>query len=239
MPQTRTSDLSMAAPVFAGTILLVEDEVGAATEISLELERNGYHLRPVSPADVAENVKSGDAALLILDRVIGGEDSLRTLADLRNQGIKIPALMISALSSPDEVAKSLRAGADDCLAKPFHMAEFVARVEALLRRFGEARPTKLRFDDLEIDLIEQIAFQGGIKINLVRRELTLLEYLLRRPGQVISRATLLDDLWHFDPEIETNVVDAQVSNLRKKIDEPGRPSRIANIRGMGYMLRAR
>jgi two-component system, OmpR family, response regulator len=228
--------LSMGPSVPACSILLVGDEMEMAAEIKLELERNGYLVRSVSLADVADIVHADGAALLILDRVLWGVDSLRTLEDLRKQGNKIPVLVISALSSADEIAKGLRAGADDYLAKPFEMAEFVARVEALLRRLGDVHTTKLRFDDLEIDLIAQTASRGGNKIGLLPRELKLLEYFLRRPGQVITRAMLLNDLWHYDSAMETNVVDAHVSNLRKKIDDYGQPSRIANVRGMGYML---
>jgi two-component system, OmpR family, response regulator len=226
----------MGPSVPACSILLVGDEMEMAAEIKLELERNGYLVRSVSLADVADIVHADSAALLILDRVLWGVDSLRTLEDLRKQGNKIPVLVISALSSADEIAKGLRAGADDYLAKPFEMAEFVARVEALLRRLGDVHTTKLRFDDLEIDLIAQTASRGGNKIGLLPRELKLLEYFLRRPGQVITRAMLLYDLWHYDSAMETNVVDAHVSNLRKKIDDYGQPSRIANVRGMGYML---
>jgi len=229
----------MGPTVPACTILLVEDEMEMATEIKLELERNGHPVRSVSMVDVADIVRTGSAAMLILDRILWSGDSLRTLEDLRKQGINIPVLVISALSSADEVAKSLRAGADGYLAKPFHMMELVARVGALLRRLGDVRTTKLSFDDLEIDLIEETAARGGEKIDLLPRELKLLEYFLRRPGQIITRAMLLNDLWHYDPGMETNVVDAHVSNLRKKIDDHGQPSRIANVRGMGYMICAR
>src|SRR5579872_1984916 len=196
----------MGPSVPACTILLVGDEMEMAAEIKLELERNGYLVRSVSTAEVADVVHADSAALLILDRVL----SLRTLEELRKQGNKIPVLVISALSSADEIAQGLRAGADDYLVKPFEMAELVARVEALLRRLGDVHTTKLSFDDLEIDLIAQTASRGGNKIGLLPRELKLLEYFLRRPGQVI--------------------------NLRKKIDDYGQPSRIANVRGMGYML---
>jgi two-component system OmpR family response regulator len=176
---------------------------------------------------------------LILDRMLYGVDSLRALEDLRRQGVKIPVLVISALSSVDEITQGLKAGADHYLAKPFYMVELVARIEALLRRLGDIRTTRLSVDDLEMDLIEQTAFRGGKKIDLLPRELKLLEYFLRHAGQVVTREMLLKDLWQHDPGIETNVVDAHISNLRRKIDDHGLPSRIANVRGIGYMLRAR
>lgn len=220
------------------TVLLVEDEIELASEIKIELERNGYLVRPVSLADVMDIARTNGAAMLILDRLLYGVDSLRTLEDLRKRGIKIPVLVISVLSSVDEIAQGLKAGADDYLAKPFYMVELVARVEALLRRLGEVRTTKLSVDDLEMDLIEQAVFRGGEKIYLLPRELKLLEYFLRRPGQIVTREMLLRDVWQYDQGMETNVVDAHVSNLRRKIDDHGLPSRIANVRGIGYMLRA-
>jgi two-component system OmpR family response regulator len=218
--------------------LLVEDEIDLANEIQAELERNGYLVRPASIADVADIARTNGAAVLILDRMLHGVDSLPTLEDLRRQGIKIPVLVISVLSSVDEIAQGLKAGADYYLAKPFYMVELVARTEALLRRLGDVRTTRLSVDDLEVDLIEQTAFRGGEKIDLLPRELKLLEYFLRHAGQVVTREMLLKDLWQHDPGIETNVVDAHISNLRRKIDDHGLPSRIANMRGIGYMLRA-
>jgi two-component system OmpR family response regulator len=230
--------LSKGPSVPASTILLVEDEIELASEIKVELERPGYLVRPVSMADVVDITRTNGAAMLILDRLLYGVDSLRTLEDMRKQGIKIPVLVISALSSVEEIAQGLTAGADDYLAKPFYMVELVARVEALLRRLGDVRATKLSVDDLEMDLIEQAAFRGGKEIDLLPRELKLLEYFLRHPGQVVTREMLLKDVWQYDFGIETNVVDAHISNLRKKIDDHGLPSRIANVRGIGYMLRA-
>ena len=231
--------MSKGPSVPACSILLVEDEREIATEIKLELERNGYRVRMVSRTEMVDVAQAGGAAMLILDRVPSNEDSLRPLEDLRRRGIKIPVLVISELSSADEVAKGLGAGADDYLAKPFDRAELVARIEALLRRLGDVHTTKLSFDDFELDLIEGTAFRGGERIHLLPRELKLLEYFLRRPGQVVTRAMLLKDLWEFGSGMETNVVDAHVSNLRKKIDEQGLPSRIANVRRIGYMLCSR
>ncbi len=224
--------------VGASTILLVEDEEELASEIKAELEGTGHLVRRVPMADAAEAARMDGAALLILDRMLYGVDSLKTLELWRKQGLKIPVLIISASSSCDEIAEGLRAGADDYLVKPFYMMELVARVEAVLRRLGEISTTRLSIDDLEIDLLDQTAFKAGAKLNLLPREFKLLEYFLRRPGQLITRAMLLKDVWQYEFEVETNVVDTHISNLRKKIDDHGLPSRIANVRGLGYMLRA-
>jgi two-component system OmpR family response regulator len=225
--------LSKGPSVPGWTILLVEDEIELATEIKVELERHGYVVRLVSMADAVDIARTNGAAMLILDRLLYGVDRLRALEDLRKQGIKIPVLVTSVRSSVDEIAQGLKAGADGYLAKPFYMVELVARIEALLRRLGEVRTTKLSVDDLEMDLIEQTVFRGGKKIDLLPRELKLLEYF-----QVVTREMLLKDVWQHDLGIETNVVDTHISNLRRKIDDHGLPSRIANVRKLGYMLRA-
>ena len=219
-------------------IVLVEDESELANEIRIELERLGHLVRMASIAEAADAARVGDAAALIMDRMVFGEDSLATLEVLRKEGVKVPVLVISALSSIDERVRGLRAGGDDYLAKPFAMAEFVARVEALLRRLEDVRTTKLRAGDLEMDLIEQTVRRGDTRIDLLPREFKLLEYFLRHQGRVITRAMLLQDVWHYNFSIETNVVDVHISNLRKKIDVRGVPSLIVNIRGAGFMLNA-
>ena len=222
----------------AHTIVLVEDESELANEIRMALERLGHLVRTASIAEAADAARVGDAALLIMDRMVFGEDSLSTLEILRKESVKVPVLVISALSSIDERVRGLRAGGDDYLAKPFAMVEFVARVEGLLRRLEDVRTTKLRAGDLEMDLIEQTVYRGGIRIDLLPREFKLLEYFLRHQGRVITRAMLLQDVWQYNFSIETNVVDVHISNLRKKIDVRGVPSLIVNIRGAGFMLNA-
>jgi two-component system, OmpR family, response regulator len=222
----------------AQTILLVEDESELANEIKLELERLGYMVRTASIAEAADAARVGDAAMMIMDRIIFGEDSLKTLEVLRKEGVKVPVLVISALSSIDEKVHGLRAGGDDYLAKPFAMVELVARVEALMRRLEDLRTTKLRAGDLEMDLIEQTVHRAGTGIDLLPREFKLLEYFLRHQGRVITRAMLLQEVWQYHFSIETNVVDVHISNLRKKIDVRGAPSLIVNIRGAGFMLKA-
>jgi two-component system, OmpR family, response regulator len=222
----------------AQSIVLVEDESELANEIRIELERLGHLVRTASIAQAADAARVGDAALLIMDRIVFGEDSLATLEVLRKEGVKVPVLVISALSSIDERVRGLRAGGDDYLAKPFAIVELVARVEALLRRLEDVRTTKLRAGDLEMDLIEQKVYRGGTRIDLLPREFKLLEYFLRHQGRVITRAMLLQDVWQYHFSIETNVVDVHISNLRKKIDVRGVPSLIVNIRGAGFMLNA-
>ena len=230
--------MSKGRSVPGWTILLVEDEIELATQIKVELERQGYLVRPVSMAVAADIARMNGAAMLILDRPLYGVDRLRALQDMRKQSIKIPVLVTSVRSSVNEIAQGLKAGADGYLAKPFYMVELVGRVEALLRRLGDVRTTKLSVDDLEME-IEQTVFRGGKKIDLLPRELKLLEYFLRHHGQVVTREMLLKDVWQHDLGIETNVVDTHISNLRRKIDDHGLPSRIANVRKLGYMLRAR
>jgi two-component system, OmpR family, response regulator len=220
------------------TILLVEDEKEMADEIRKELEGRGYLVRPASIAEAADAARVGDAAMLIMDRIVFGEDSLITLEALRGEGVKVPVLVISALSSVDERVKGLKAGGDDYLTKPFSMIELVARVEAMLRRLDDVRTTKLRVGDLEMDLIEKTVYRGDTKIDLLPREFRLLEYFLRHPGRVITRAMLLKEVWQYHFSLETNVVDVHISNLRKKIDTKGPPSLIVNIRGAGFMLNA-
>jgi len=220
------------------TIVLVEDETEMAEEIKGELESKGYLVRIASIAQAADAARVGDAAMMIMDRIVFGEDSLVTLEALRKEGVKVPVLVISALSSVDEKVKGLKAGGDDYLTKPFAMVELSARVEAMLRRLDDVRTTKLHVGDLEMDLIEKTVHRGSNRIELLPREFRLLEYFLRHPGRVITRAMLLQEVWQYHFSLETNVVDVHISNLRKKIDTKGAPSLIVNIRGAGFMLNA-
>jgi two-component system OmpR family response regulator len=220
------------------TIVLVEDEEELASEISTELVARGHLVRAASIAQAADAARVGDAAVMIMDRMVFGEDSLVTLAALRKEGVKVPVLVISGMASVDEKVKGLQAGGDDYLTKPFAMVELVARVDALLRRLDDVRVTKLHVGDLEMDLIEKTVHRGDTRIDLLPREFRLLEYFLRHPGRVVTRAMLLEEVWQYHFSLETNVVDVHISNLRKKIDTRGSPSLIVNIRGAGFMLNA-
>jgi len=170
--------------------------------------------------------------------MLHGADGLSIVETLRHEGVKTPVLVISGLSSVDERIHGLRAGGDDYLVKPFAIPELTARVDALLRRLEDVRTTKLRAGDLEMDLIEQTVKRGEALIDLLPREFKLLEYFIQRPGQIVTRAMLLERVWNYRFTPETNVVDVHIGNLRRKIDIAGQPSLIKNIRGAGFMFNA-
>jgi two-component system, OmpR family, response regulator len=220
-------------------VLLIEDEPGLADEIIAELGRLGHPVRHVDTAEAGLlEGRAGSAAIMIVDRMLHGADGLSIIETLRGEGVKTPVLVISALSSVDERIHGLRAGGDDYLVKPFALAELTARVDALLRRLEDVRTTKLRAGDLEMDLIEQTVKRGEALIDLLPREFKLLEYFIQRPGQIVTRAMLLERVWNYRFTPETNVVDVHIGNLRRKIDIAGQPSLIKNIRGAGFMFNA-
>jgi two-component system OmpR family response regulator len=165
-------------------------------------------------------------------------DGLSILRALRASGNRVPVLILSALGEVDDRVQGLRAGGDDYLVKPFAFAELHARLEALLRRgSGEAPETRLRVADLEMDLLGHTVTRAGQVIALQPREFRLLEYLMRHAGQVVTRTMLLENVWdyHFDPQ--TNVIDVHISRLRAKIDRGFDPALLHTVRGAGYMLR--
>jgi two-component system OmpR family response regulator len=175
----------------------------------------------------------------VLDRMLpGGVDGLRLLETLRSQGNTTPVLFLSAMAQVDDRVKGLKAGGDDYMTKPFAFAELLARVEALTRRGKSEGPTtKLIVADLEMDLLSRGVKRAAQKVDLQPREFRLLEYLMRHAGQVVTRTMLLEGVWdyHFDPQ--TNVIDVHVSRLRQKVDKPFETPLIHTVRNAGYMLR--
>ena len=233
------TELSHATSQKRARVLLIEDDKGLSEEIRAELERLGYFVRAADTfAEGLHEARLADAAVMIVDRMLHELDGLEMVETLREEGIRTPVLFISSLSSVDERIRGLKAGGDDYLVKPFAMAELAARVEALLRRLDDMRATRLRAGGLEMDLIEQTVKRGDVLIELLPREFKLLEYFLRRPRQLITRAMLLHDVWHYRFTPDTNVVDVHIGNLRRKIDAPGATTMIKNIRGSGFMLHA-
>ncbi len=219
-------------------IVVVEDERELAEEIRLELQASGHSVHLSETVDDGLKAARSGAAVLVIDRMLHGEDGLSIIEALRGEGNATPALVISALSSVDERINGLKAGGDDYLVKPFDIRELTARVEALLRRGADKRQTRLQVGALEMDLVERTVQCDGKPVDLLPREFTLLEYFMRRPGQIVTRAMLLEDVWNFKFMAQTNVVDVQIGNLRRKLDPSGGRRFIVNIRAVGFKLNA-
>jgi two-component system, OmpR family, response regulator len=221
-------------------ILVVEDDKDVAGFVVKGLKEAGHVVEhSANGRDGLFLAASETFDAIVLDRMLpGGTDGLRLLETLRSQGNNTPVLFLSAMAQVDDRVRGLKAGGDDYMTKPFAFAELLARVEALTRRGKSEGPTtKLVVADLEMDLLSRGVRRGGQKIDLQPREFRLLEYLMRHAGQVVTRTMLLEGVWdyHFDPQ--TNVIDVHVSRLRQKVDKPFPLPLIHTVRNAGYMLR--
>jgi two-component system OmpR family response regulator len=221
-------------------LLVVEDDRETAAYLVKGLGESGYTVDHSGDGrDGLFLATSGRYDALVVDRMLPGMDGLALVGALRAAGIHTPALILSALGSVDDRVKGLRAGGDDYLVKPFAFSELLARLEALLRR-GASAPatTRLRVADLDLDLLTRTVRRGGKTIDLLPREFQLLECLMRNAGHVVTRTMLLENVWdyHFDPQ--TNVIDVHVSRLRQKIDKNFEHPLLHTVRGAGYCLRA-
>jgi two-component system OmpR family response regulator len=221
-------------------ILLVEDDRDVAGFVVKGLrEANHVVEHAANGRDGLFMAASEQFDAIILDRMLpGGIDGLRLLETLRAQENTVPVLFLSALGQVDDRVKGLKAGGDDYLTKPFAFAELLARVEALTRRGKADSPiTRLVVGDLEMDLLSRSVKRAGQKIDLQPREYRLLEYLMRHAGQVVTRTMLLEGVWdyHFDPQ--TNVIDVHVSRLRQKVDKPFPKPLLHTVRNAGYIMR--
>ena len=221
-------------------ILIIEDDHEMAAYLMKGLKEHGYTVDHAADGrDGLLLASTGDFDLLIIDRMLPHTDGLSIVKLLREQDIKSRILLLSALGQVDDRVSGLKAGADDYLAKPYAFSELLARIEVLLRRTdSEGEQSRLHVGDLEMDMIARTVKRAGKEIELKPREFRLLEYLMRHASQVVTRTMLLEGVWdyHFDPH--TNVIDAQVSRLRQKIDKDFGKPMIHTIRGAGYLLRA-
>ncbi len=219
-------------------LLIVEDDQDTRDFIAKGFGEEGYVVEVASDGrEGLYHATDGGFDAVVLDRMLPGLDGLSLIKSMRAAGLKTPVLMLTAMSAVDERVKGLRAGADDYLVKPFSFQELHARIEALLRRPQEAEeaPT-LACRDLEMDLLTRKVTRNGREITLTPREFQILEYFLRRKNRVVSRTMLLEGVWdyHFDPN--TNVVDVHISKLRRQLDEDGATPIIETVRGAGYMV---
>ena len=217
-------------------LLLLEDDEATRTHLERTLVAAGHVVDACSNgSDAIVLGSTNDYAVLILDRMVPGVDGLGVLKALRAAGVRAPAIFLTAIDGVHDRVEGLDAGADDYLVKPFAAIEFLARVNALLRR-QPARDvaTVLRVADLEIDLIKRSVRRGGRAIALQAQEFKLLEYLMRHAGEIVTRTMLLENVWsfHFDPQ--TNIIESHMSRLRSKVDRGFDQELIHTVRGAGY-----
>ena len=235
-----TEAASATAPTESMRILIIEDDREAASYLIKALKEAGH------VADHAADGEEGlhaaetrDYDVLIVDRMLPKLDGLSIIARLRESGHRTPVLILSALGQVDDRVKGLRTGGDDYLSKPFAISELLARVEVLgRRRGGKDVETSYRVGDLELDRLSHEVRRAGKPIVLQPREFRLLEYLMKHAGQVVTRTMLLENVWdyHFDPQ--TNVIDVHISRLRSKIERDFGSAILHTVRGAGYIMRA-
>ena len=221
-------------------ILLIEDDINAASYVMKGLKESGHVVDHASDGEEGMELSlTLKFDVIIIDRMLPKLDGLSLIKKIRDQKINTPILILSALGEVDEKVLGLKAGADDYLAKPFSFSELLARIEVLVRRTNpEVKETSIKVGSLIMNLLTRQVHRNGIEIELQPREFRLLEFLMRRSNQVVTRTMLLEGVWeyHFDPQ--TNVIDVHISRLRSKIDKPfDGKEMLFTERGAGYALR--
>lgn len=221
-------------------VLIVEDAVDTARFMARALEEAGHQTQIAHNGAEGETLaRTSNFDVLVFDRMLPIKDGMKVVEDLRSDGINTPVLFLSALGDVEHRIEGLKAGGDDYLSKPYSSAELVARVEVLGKRTDpDNRTTLLKLGDLEMDLITRKVRRAGQKIDIQPREFRLLEFLIRNSGQIVTRTMLLEKVWdyHFDPQ--TNVIDVHISRLRSKIDKDFDHPMLHTVRGTGYRLEA-
>ncbi len=221
-------------------ILAIEDDATVASFLKNRLGEDGHSVDHAADGhDGLLLASANNYEVMIVDRMLPGVDGLTVIQAVRNSGDQTPILILSALGEVDDKVRGLKAGGDDYLVKPFAYSELMARVESLVRRFSSREErTSLEVADLRMDLLSREVSRDNQSIDLKPREFLLLEYLMRHAGQTLTRTMLLEAVWdyHFDPQ--TNVIDVHISRLRQKVDRAFDQPLIHTIRGAGYVLRA-
>jgi len=220
-------------------ILLIEDDREAARYLTKGLAESGHVVDHAEDGPRGLALASSESYdVLVVDRMLPGLDGLALVEALRRSGSTVPALILSAKGSVEDRVAGLRAGGDDYLTKPFAFAELLARLDALVRRSQpRAVETALQVADLEMDLLARTVARGGREIELKPREFRILEYLMRHAGRVVTRTMLLENVWDYSFDPQTNVIDVHISRLRQKIDPEGSRPLLQTVRGAGYRLR--
>lgn len=219
-------------------ILVVEDEKKVASFVKRGLEEQGFRVELEDNGDLAyERIRAEPWDVVVLDIMLPGRDGLSILKNLREQRFVLPVILLTARSELDERVSGLNLGADDYVTKPFFIEELIARIYAVARRRDGEPGRLLQVGDLVLDLIRREIKRGDEEIVLTTRELNLLEVMMRTPGRVFTRTQLLERVWGYDFDPQTNLVDVNIQRLRRKIDRSGDDSWIETVRGVGYRLR--
>jgi len=220
-------------------ILVVEDERRITAFIKRGLEEEHYAVDVAYDGEEALDWAAVvDYDLIVLDVLLPKKDGIEVCRELRAQGNKVPILMLTARDAIEDRVQGLDSGADDYLVKPFAFQELLARIRALLRRRGEIKTTHLQVGDLILDTLTHRATRGGQVIELTAREYALLEFLMRHPGQVLSRTQISEHVWNYDFFTTSNVVDVYIRYLRRKIDKGFEVKLLQTVRGVGYKIEA-
>jgi two-component system copper resistance phosphate regulon response regulator CusR len=220
-------------------LLLVEDELPIQNFLKSSLDEAGYRVDVANDAKAAMSLAiEGTYDILIIDLGLPDLDGITLISRLREHGVTGPVLILSARRTVDDRVRGLEQGGDDYLTKPFALAELLARLRNLIKRNSSQgnEATRLRIRDLELDLLRREAIRSGQALQLTTQEFTLLEYLCRNAGRIVTRTMILERVWGIRNQPDTNIVDVQIFRLREKVDLEGQPSLIRTMRGKGYVL---
>jgi len=220
--------------------LLIEDDRTIAEFVIRGLREAGFALDHESDGDLGLEAAVGHPYdVAIVDLMLPKRDGLSIIDEMRRRGVTTPVLILSARRTVDDRVRGLQAGGDDYLTKPFAFAELLARVQALVRRASRSpEPTTLTVDEVVLDLLSRRVTRAGQPIDLRPREFSLLEYLMRNAGKVVSKTMILSHVWEYSFDPQTNIVDVLVSRLREKLDRPFEKKLLQTVRGVGYVIRA-
>lgn len=223
-------------------LLLVEDERDIQTFLRQALSESGYTVDAASDGKTAEDLAAVNLYdILVVDLGLPDQDGINLILRLKQMGVRAPVLILSARRSVDDRVRGLEQGGDDYLTKPFALAELLARLRNLLKRNlpPSSEATRIRVQDLELDLLRRVATRAGQPLQLTQQEFVLLEYLCRNVGRVVTRSMILDQVWGMRIQPDTNVVDVHIYRLRGKVDSEGHQPLIRTLRGVGYVINDR